>query len=126
MGRIARDGGHPDWRALIGPDWQKWEIALEESRAGDKVLIATGIGGHLGMTAMDSLLAVALTLRGVEVQVLLCDATLPACQVCEGGLVSRSRPASRRPGRRAISAVSAMRRPRPWSPRSASPCSSLR
>ncbi len=83
MGRIARGGGHPDWRALIGDDWPRWQAALAAARAGDKVLIATGIGGHLGMTAMDSVLAVALTLRGAEVQVLLCDATLPACQVCE-------------------------------------------
>ena len=34
------------------------------------------------MTTLDSLLAVALTLRGARVDVLLCDEVLPACQNC--------------------------------------------
>jgi hypothetical protein len=40
--------------------------------------MATGIGTEVN-TAGESLLAVALTLRGAEVQLLLCDKALPAC-----------------------------------------------
>ena len=81
---IARNGGHPDWRALIGDDWQAWERA-RESAAGPKVLVATGIGGHLGLAGFDSMLGVALTLRGARVATLLCDEALPACQMAEAG-----------------------------------------
>lgn len=79
---IARHGGHPDWPRLIGGDWQAWEEA-RRSAGGPRVLIATGIGGHLGLAGLDSLLGVALTLRGAQVGYLLCDRVLPGCQMAE-------------------------------------------
>lgn len=79
---IARHGGHPDWPALIGDDWPAWQRARADA-AGPRVLVATGIGGHLGLAGLDSLLGVALTLRGARVDYLLCDEALPACQMAE-------------------------------------------
>jgi hypothetical protein len=46
-------------------------------------LIATGVGGHPHAVALESLLAVALTLRGAEAHLLLCDRLLPACELTE-------------------------------------------
>jgi hypothetical protein len=53
----------------------------EAARLGPRVLIATSLGGHEFATTVESALAVALTLRGANVDVLLCDGVLPACQL---------------------------------------------
>ncbi len=83
--RIARSRGHADWRALLaGADATAWEAA-RQAADGPRVLIATGIGGHLALSALDSTLGVALTLRGARARYLLCDQTLPACQMAETG-----------------------------------------
>lgn len=50
--------------------------------AAPKVLVATVGGGYLQGAQMESLLAVALTVRGADVHVLLCDGVMPACQEC--------------------------------------------
>lgn len=44
-----------------------------------RVLIVTGGGGYAAAKQIESLLAVALTLRGASVEVLLCDGILPGC-----------------------------------------------
>ncbi len=82
--RIARTEGHADWRRLIGADWPEWEKA-RAAATGPRVLIATGLGGHLPLAALDSTLGVALTLRGARASYLLCDEVLPACQMAETG-----------------------------------------
>lgn len=51
----------------------------EAARHGPTILIATSTGGHRALTSVESLLAVALTLRGADVHFLLCDGVLPAC-----------------------------------------------
>ena len=43
------------------------------------MLIATNIGGHGPVSVMESTLAAALALRDAEVEIVLCDAALPAC-----------------------------------------------
>ena len=53
--------------------------ARRAARTGPGVLIATTVGGHPPSTTIESLLAVALTLRGARVHVTLCDERLPAC-----------------------------------------------
>lgn len=70
-----------DWRQLLAADWDAWEAARAAAMGGPKVLLATSLGGHDGVTPVESLLAVALTLRGAEVHLLLCDAFLPACML---------------------------------------------
>lgn len=84
--RYARTEGHENWPALIGRDMPAWEAALRSAQGGLRVLIATSIGGHFALNAIDRLLAVALTLRGAEVRIALCDRVLNACQMAEANL----------------------------------------
>lgn len=65
----------PDLRDLARP-------LGERSPSKRRVLIGS-IGGHLAGTRLESALAVALRVRDVEVDVLLCDQDLPACLECE-------------------------------------------
>ncbi len=72
----------PSWKHLLRKDREIWSNALKNALKGEKVLIPTSIGAYLAGTTLESLLAVALTLRGTEVHVLLCDEVLPACFDC--------------------------------------------
>lgn len=72
----------PDWKTILGSDWEKWQEIVNSPRRGDKVLIATSMGGNSVLTPLESMFAVALTLRGADVHFLLCDKALPACQNC--------------------------------------------
>ena len=77
-----RNGLFPDWRALLGPDWQRFEAmrdAAEKNEQAPRVLLATSVGVHAASSIFDSYLAVALTARGAHCDVALCDAVLPAC-----------------------------------------------
>jgi hypothetical protein len=69
----------PDWSALLATRPALWEEALRRAENGPNVLIATNIGGHGPVSVVESMLAVALTLRGAKVHTLLCDRALPAC-----------------------------------------------
>ncbi len=73
----------PDWPDLLGPDDYADLRRRARSLPADapRVLLAPSIG-HPAMTTLDSVLAIALTLRGASVDVLLCDELLPACQSC--------------------------------------------
>ncbi|MCU0934536.1 MAG: capsule biosynthesis protein [Gammaproteobacteria bacterium] len=86
MAMRARFGGLPNWRRILGDDWPEWQRRLADDQPRPRVLIATGVGGHLPVNTLDSALAVALVARGASVEVLLCDAALPACMLCEVGL----------------------------------------
>src|SRR3989338_581174 len=66
------------WADILQNQDNLWKKVLSNS-AGKKILIATSTGGHAAITPIESLLAVALTLRGAEVHFLLCDKFLPAC-----------------------------------------------
>jgi hypothetical protein len=70
---------NPDWSKVIQTDSSIWNQALESSKSGPKILIATSTGGHNAVLPIESMLAVALTLRGAHVELLLCDRFLPAC-----------------------------------------------
>jgi hypothetical protein len=76
---VKPDFFQPDWRSILGASVAEWRQAVDTARQGPRVLIATAVGGHVPSTTLESLLAVALTLRGAHVQLLLCDRTLPAC-----------------------------------------------
>ncbi|MEZ6023907.1 MAG: hypothetical protein R3C16_10960 [Hyphomonadaceae bacterium] len=69
-------------------DDPEWRRALEAARTGKRVLIATNTGGHFAIDAIDRMLGAALTVRGAAVTHVLCDAALPACQMCEFNLTS--------------------------------------
>lgn len=75
----ARFFGHPDWQRILSQDAKSWSEARDKASGGPSVLMATGVGLHFPATRLDSLLGVALTLRGARVTNLLCDEFLPAC-----------------------------------------------
>jgi hypothetical protein len=76
---IKPDFDQPDWRPVLRASGGAWRQAIADASGGPRVLIATAVGGHPPSTTVESLLAVALTLRGANVQMLLCDERLPAC-----------------------------------------------
>lgn len=78
---------YPDWTEILKNDQQLWKNSLRNSHQGPKILLATSMGSLPTAVIMDSLLAVALTLRGANVHILLCDTFLPACLMCEIGLI---------------------------------------
>ncbi len=86
---------HPDWTSLLdrSPEWRE---ALDQARHGSPVLIATTTGGYFAATHIESLLGVALTLRGARVHVLLCDGVLPACLECNSDWYPNAERFSRR------------------------------
>ena len=67
--------GQPEWSDKITDTFN------QQVKAGSdkKVLIATGGGSYLSGVAIESMLGAALTLRGLEAHILLCDEVLPAC-----------------------------------------------
>ena len=83
---LARRPNHqPDWRAMLSTSASAWRDAVRRAQGGPRVLIATSTGGYHAATHLESLLAVALTLRGAEVHLLLCDEFLPACMQAQLG-----------------------------------------
>ena len=68
--------GFPDWGRLTS-DSALW-TRRQPGRRG-RVLIATNIGGHGPVSVFESTLAAALALRDADVEIVLCDAALPAC-----------------------------------------------
>ena len=70
---------HPDWKGILGKDAARWAAACAAAKNGPRILIATSVGGFVPGTIVESMLAVALTLRGAQVHILLCDELLPAC-----------------------------------------------
>lgn len=69
----------PDWERMIRDERSFWDERLQQCVGAPKILLPTTVGGMAALSSMESMLAVALTLRGFEVHVLLCDAALPAC-----------------------------------------------
>jgi len=79
----SKVGGYPEWEKLLAKDRLLWEKSLAKAKEGPKTLIATSVGLLLPGVIVESLLGVALTLRGRDVHILLCDEFLPACLACE-------------------------------------------
>jgi hypothetical protein len=73
----------PNWHQIVQTNPTLWAAALEQAKNGSKILIATSIGGDVHSISVESLLAVALTLRDAQVHILLCDGILPACLWCD-------------------------------------------
>jgi hypothetical protein len=70
---------YPDWAQLLTKDRELWQTALSDATDGPRILIATSAGGFVPGAIVESTLAVALTLRGARVHILLCDELLPGC-----------------------------------------------
>jgi len=91
LGRLLRGGPEPtpagppsdhilpDWSRLLASNRPLWLEAKERAVKGPGVLLATNVSGHSPATVIESVLAVALTLRGARVETLVCDKVMPAC-----------------------------------------------
>src|SRR5689334_14164796 len=84
----ARYDAYPDWRQLISTNRPLWNQARAAAQAAPqgRVLLASTIGSYAHSVTLESALAAALTFRGADVHVLLCDATMTACAECEASL----------------------------------------
>jgi hypothetical protein len=70
----------PDWKKLVRQDSDLWQNRISDANANNhNVLIANNVAGFYNITVVESLLAVALSLRKAKVHILLCDGILPAC-----------------------------------------------
>lgn len=65
--------------ALLRAAGDDWSRAREAAENGPRVLIATNVTGFHHASLLEAVLAVALTLRGAKVELIHCDAALPAC-----------------------------------------------
>lgn len=74
-----RDPKLPPWPEWISRERSYWEDCLRRAVGGPRVLIANNVPGFYHTTNMETLLAAALTVRGADVHVLLCDRVLTAC-----------------------------------------------
>lgn len=79
----------PDWSWLAVSSG--WSEARRNACGGPRVLIATSTGSNWPCSSVESMLGVALTLRGAEVYFLLCDGILAACQECDHQWVDTGR-----------------------------------
>ena len=70
---LALPENYPDWAAILGREAGPWKMAIRTARRGQHVLIATSVGGYTPGVFLEAALAVALTLRGARVHLLLCD-----------------------------------------------------
>jgi hypothetical protein len=81
----ARRDAYPDWSAALAGRRERWDSARAAAAGGPRVLIASSIGSYAHAVSLESALSAALTFRGAEVHVLLCDG-LSACAECEASL----------------------------------------
>jgi hypothetical protein len=77
------DPRYPDWRTILEHDRAAWDDARRRAAGGTPVLVASTVGGYGPGSIFESMLSVALTLRGANVHTLLCDKILPGCQRAE-------------------------------------------
>lgn len=90
------------WSAILnGDDAPVWQAARDAvATDAPRVLVATSVGSWQHGIAVESLLAVSLTLRGARVEFSLCDAALPACIAIKyGGVPPAKLLAEERPPR---------------------------
>ena len=96
-GVVQGDGGTSVWALPLRYDFASWEAAKRAAQTGPRALIAISMGGYQRGALLESVLAVALTLRGARVDVLLCDRFLPACQLTKLKSVSPDQLLQQRP-----------------------------
>lgn len=85
---------HFNWKSLIDDNDSIFHNAIFLNSKGPRIVIPTCVGSQIGSSIFESMLAVALTLRGVQVEFLLCDASLPACMGCETDYLGKLTPAN--------------------------------
>jgi capsular polysaccharide biosynthesis protein len=81
--------GQPDWESILTREAGRWKSVRKAAEKGPEVLIATSSGGFPVVSAVETTLGVALTLRGAGVHFLACDKFLPACVMSVIGFYPR-------------------------------------
>jgi len=79
--RWASYGTYFDWTNIF--DKSNHQVLNNETKIKKKILIATSTGGLINAVSLEGAIAAALSGRGAQVDVLLCDKILPACQECQ-------------------------------------------
>jgi hypothetical protein len=74
--RFYRNSYRPNWQKI---NFSKLGLVSRDHKIKKRILVITGGGGYSAAKQIESLLAVALKLRGASVDVLLCDGVLPGC-----------------------------------------------
>jgi hypothetical protein len=69
-----------NWSRISAPILVKPALGDTDKK---RILIATSTGSNWPCSSFESLLGIALFLRGADVSFLLCDGVLPACQECD-------------------------------------------
>ncbi len=72
-----------DLSAIIKNDNPTWQQARLNAYGGPRVLMAPSMGGYQHGALVESIVAAGLTLRGAQVDILLCDGCLNGCQLSE-------------------------------------------
>jgi hypothetical protein len=75
LNRLRRRQEAGPWSAIVAAG-----VPPDTPRDGPNVLMATSVGGHPIAPKLDSLVGMALWLRGASPRYLLCDAALPGCE----------------------------------------------
>ncbi|MGH7775157.1 MAG: capsule biosynthesis protein [Candidatus Binatia bacterium] len=86
LGLYTERPADPNWQAVLGlltRDSARWKSACAAAKSGPRVLIVNSVGTDPGVTVVEIMLALALTLRGGQVHILVCDKALPACFVSQ-------------------------------------------
>lgn len=66
------------------------DALAHDSGSGKRILLATSTGGNGLVTAVDTLIASALAIRGHEVEFLICDKALTGCEVAQFSSIADS------------------------------------
>ena len=80
---VPHDPRYPDWQQILSDNRELWDASRRLAAGGPPVLIGSTVGGYGAGSVFESMLSVALTLRGAKVHTLLCDRALPGCQRAE-------------------------------------------
>ena len=80
---IYRRSASFDWAKVITKSDKKWDEFVSEAKNGRRILIATSMGCYDAGLVLESLISVALTLRGAELSFFLCDDLLSVCQMAK-------------------------------------------
>ena len=72
----AQGGAYFDWAPL-------YDNKLNYKTKNKKVLIASSTGGLFNVVSLEGAIGAALNVRDINIEILLCDEVLPACQECQ-------------------------------------------
>lgn len=81
----------PNWKSILSDNYNLYKEIKLKAKNGQKILICTSSGGHLLSSHFESLLALSLTRYGANVEIMLCDKALKACQMTTSQFVEEKK-----------------------------------